>query len=343
MPPPWYGRARWAGKRDGASTSQRTSPRPDERRVRRELDRAAAGAGELTDRPVADRGAQEIARPPEVALPRDRPEPGRERRRGLVRPVLGLGAARRRRSARPGSQSWTTTSRQPRSAARERGALAVGEDDADAALEPGREEAPRAERGEGVEARGDAGDLLRRRRLDLDRLPQRRGERARVERREEVRQRPVGQPGEAGRHLRDRRPQLERRARVRARASSRRPGPRRRASSARRRRRRAPGRRCAPARLVVAVERRAARPRARRRSRPRQGAEAAEPEPASREPDRGRRARARVSARARARRAEAPPRGRRARRAASGTSTQYPRPGRPAPAPRRPPPRGPEP
>ena len=92
---------RKAGKRAGPSTSQRTSASPT---------RAAYGAsstvlrplpGELPDRPVADRSGQEIARSSELVLPRDRPEPGRERRRSLVRPVLGLGARRRGRSARP--------------------------------------------------------------------------------------------------------------------------------------------------------------------------------------------------------------------------------------------------
>ena len=136
--------ARRAGQARRPEHEPEDEREPGERRVRARA-RPCCGSlpAELADRPVADRGAQQLARAPELVLPRDRPEPRRERRRRLVRPVLGLGlpVAVDPLARVPELDDDEPAARGP--APRERRALAVGQDDADAPLEPRREEAVR--------------------------------------------------------------------------------------------------------------------------------------------------------------------------------------------------------
>ena len=191
------------------NTRTSTSTQPGERDVRSEQDRRPPAAGRRRDRAVAHRGGQQLAGVPEVSLTCDRPELGRVRGRRIVGAVLGLRLAVAIDALR-GVPELDDDELAARGRRCERRALAVGEDHADPPLDLRGEEAPGAESGEGVEARGDPGDLLRRRRLDRGGLLQRRREHVLIERREQVWQRAVREPGKAGTHLGDRRSQLQR-------------------------------------------------------------------------------------------------------------------------------------
>ena len=183
---------------------------PDERHVRGEHDvvRPLPAAPQTGPSPTAD--ARQLARSPR-ALPRARRARACcARGRGIVRAGTGARPRRRGRSRSAAFQNWTTTSRQP-AVGSANGVLSPSvEDDTDPPLDLAREEAPRAETGRGRRSSWRRGPPAAAAATRSPRPAQRRREHARVEGREEVRQGPVGQPGEAEPAPRDRCAQVER-------------------------------------------------------------------------------------------------------------------------------------